>query len=283
MTTLIKYLNLIILLLAASTACAETTNCTAITSIPYVISSPGVYCLTGNLSLGRINGRAIFIDADDVVLDLNGWTLEGTGGLATELVGIKAYQRKNLTIRNGTIRGFYIGILLYDILPFTTSQSHLIEDIRADRNTRSGIRVYGSSSIVRRNQVLNTGGSTVNDSVLAIYYGGSGGRILDNDVTGMTASGSNGFANAIFPANGGEIVVEGNRIDSLISSGTGLGRGVRVTNADDVLVVGNRITNADVGISYNPNGSGSTGKYRDNLTSGVTTPYDGGTDAGNNN
>jgi hypothetical protein len=27
----------------------------------------------------------------------------------------------------------------------------------------------------------------------------------------------------------------------------------------------------------------STGKYRDNLTFGVTTPFSGGTDAGNNN
>ena len=28
---------------------------------------------------------------------------------------------------------------------------------------------------------------------------------------------------------------------------------------------------------------GATGKFRDNLTSGVSTPFIGGTDAGNNN
>lgn len=48
----------------------------------------------------------------------------------------------------------------------------------------------------------------------------------------------------------------------------------------DNLAVNNRITDADVGIGYL---FGATGKYRDNLTSAVATPYSGGTDAGNNN
>ena len=46
------------------------------------------------------------------------------------------------------------------------------------------------------------------------------------------------------------------------------------------LAVNNRITQADKGIAY---GVGSTGKYRDNLTFDVATPYSGGTDIGNNN
>jgi hypothetical protein len=44
------------------------------------------------------------------------------------------------------------------------------------------------------------------------------------------------------------------------------------------LVVNNRITGADRGIDFL-----GTGKYRDNLTADVTTPFFGGTDAGNNN
>jgi hypothetical protein len=44
-------------------------------------------------------------------------------------------------------------------------------------------------------------------------------------------------------------------------------------------VVNNRITDADLGIDF----ALGTGKYRDNLTFGVTTPYNGGTNAGNNN
>ena len=44
-------------------------------------------------------------------------------------------------------------------------------------------------------------------------------------------------------------------------------------------MVNNRITTADKGIEYDS----STGKFRDNITFGVTTPFTGGTDIGNNN
>ena len=39
-----------------SPAHAETTNCTAITSLPAVITSQGVYCFTGNLSTSMTTG-----------------------------------------------------------------------------------------------------------------------------------------------------------------------------------------------------------------------------------
>jgi hypothetical protein len=56
-----------------------------------------------------------------------------------------------------------------------------------------------------------------------------------------------------------------------------------MNGARDVLVVDNRVTFADWGIVYD----GSTGAIRDNLNSGVTSPYVavnglGWTDAGNN-
>ena len=46
-------------------------------------------------------------------------------------------------------------------------------------------------------------------------------------------------------------------------------------------VVDNRISDVQTGVEYS---SGATGKYRDNLTDGVATPFLGsGTDAGGNN
>ena len=275
---LIKYLNLIILLLAASAVYAETTNCTAITSIPYKITEPGVYCLTGNLSLGKVTGRAIFIDADDVVLDLNGWTLEGTGGLATLLVGIKAYQRKNITIRNGTIRGFYRAIYLADLPPYTTSQGHLIEDIHADSITYMGIQVFGRVNTVRRNQLGDTGGSTVNQWAIGIYLRGAEGRVLNNDISSTVATGS-GEARGVYLGNASGAVVEGNRIND-VSRDTGFAYGIIIVSSSyDVLFRGNSITSADFGIRY----VASTGKYMDNLTSNVTAPFLGGTAVGINN
>jgi hypothetical protein len=49
----------------------------------------------------------------------------------------------------------------------------------------------------------------------------------------------------------------------------------------DFIAVNNRMTKAREGIRFE---HGATGKYRDNLTSGIDTPFAGsGTDAGGNN
>jgi hypothetical protein len=64
-----------------------------------------------------------------------------------------------------------------------------------------------------------------------------------------------------------------------VATSTGNAWGLRLASASGAVVEGNRITSADYGIFY----AVSTGKYMDNLTSGVATPFIGGTDAGGNN
>jgi nitrous oxidase accessory protein NosD len=337
LTKLIKTLNLTVLLLFAPVAWAETIDCTPITTLPTIITVQGIYCLTGNLATSMTSGNAIEIQTNNVVIDLNGWKLGGlAAGAGTLTTGILANQRKNIAIRNGTIRGFYYGIFLNDATPYTTSQGHLIEDIRADQNTYVGIRVDGRGNIVRRNQVVDTGGSAVNTYAYGIRLQGPGVRVLNNDVS-STAATSSGFARGLYLRETDGAVVEGNRIDD-VSSGTGTAFGLYINNSDDVvaednningvssvtgntygmhisfanavvvednringlsstgstygiyisstnnaLAAGNRIISgiisADFGIYY----SNSTGKYMDNLTSNVTTPFVGGTAVGTNN
>ena len=236
--------------LTAVPASAETVNCTAITALPAVITVQGIYCFTGDLSTAITSGIAIDIQTNNVILDLNGFKLGGlAAGLGTQAIGIHASDRQNITIKNGTIRGFFKGIFLDDSGP---SQGHVVEDIRADQNTSEGMEVRGSGNIIRTNQVVATGGSTVfagDVSAVGIFVTGTGPRVLNNNVITVTKQGS-GVAWGILlsPANGG-------------------------------LVVNNRITGADRGIEYFT----STGKYRDNITSGVTIPFTGGTNIGNNN
>jgi hypothetical protein len=62
--------------------------------------------------------------------------------------------------------------------------------------------------------------------------------------------------------------------------GTGISTGISFQSTYGSFAVNNRISWADVGIFFN---GSSFGKYRDNLTVGVTTNFTGGTDAGNNN
>jgi parallel beta-helix repeat protein len=242
-------LVLLALVLSATPARAETVDCTAITTLPAVITVQGVYCFTGKLSTAMTSGNAIDIQADNVVLDLNGFKLGGlAAGPGTQTYGIFANDRQNITIKNGTIRGFYEGILLIG-----ASQGHIVEDIRADQNTFAGIVVGGSGNIVRNNQVVATGGTTVfgaNANAAGIVVAGAGPRVLNNDVI------------------------------NTVKQGTGTAWGIRFEVVTGGLAVNNRITAADIGIDF----TDSTGKYRDTLTFSVPTPtrFVGGTAVGTN-
>ena len=244
-------LVLLACVLGAAPARAETVHCTAITTLPAVITVQGVYCFTGDLATAITSGNAIEIQTNNVVLDLNSFKLGGlAAGPGTLAIGIHASNRQNLTIKNGTIRGFLRGIFLGDS---GASQGHVVEDIRADQNTFEGILVQGAGTIVRNNQVVATGGSTIsgaNISAVGIFVSGTGPRVLNNDV-----------------------------IDT-VAQGTGIAWGIYLSSVTGGLVVNNRITGADKGIDYS---LGSTGKYRDTLTFDVTTPFTGGTAVGTNN
>jgi hypothetical protein len=233
-----------------ASAWAETVNCTAITSVPAIITVQGIYCFTGHLATVITSGNAIDIQTNNVIVDLNGFKLGGlAAGLGTTAIGIHALDRQNVTIKNGTVRGYLRGIQLETA---GASQGHIVEDIRADLNKFVGIEVDGAGNIVRNNQVVTTGGSTTfgpNASANGILILGSGARVLNNDV-----------------------------IDTS-KAGTGTATGINFSAATAALAVNNRITTADRGIDFN---SGATGKYRDNLTFGVTTPFTGGTAVGTN-
>jgi hypothetical protein len=162
---------------------AETTECTVITSLPYTIDTQGIYCLKENLVTSITSGSAITINSNNVVIDLNGYRLGGLpAGPSTNAIGILANEQQNITIRNGTVRGFFVGIWLSDRSPYTTSQGYLIEDIHAEMNAYIGIDVHGRGNIIRNNQVVNTGGSTAAKYAHGIISFGPGARVLNNDV-----------------------------------------------------------------------------------------------------
>ncbi len=257
-----SFVALLLLGLAGSPppAQAETTACQAITVVPFTIPASGIYCLTGDLATNLASGEAITIAANNVVLDLNGHKLGNlAAGPTTAAVGIFALDRKDITIKNGTVQGFTVGILLQDFS--ATSQGHIIEDIRADRNTQEGIEVQGRGILVRNNQVVATGGSTKgpNQGAIGIVVAGPENLVFNNDVIHTFGTGT-GTSRGIETFGSGDLLVT------------------------DLLVFNNRITQAQFGIRVN--NAASTGKLRDNLTSGVGTPFDhpdGVIDAGGNN
>jgi hypothetical protein len=78
---------------------------TPISSLPHTISSPGSYYLTGNLT-GVSGQDGITIAANDVTLDLRGFTLAGVPGSVDGIVSQQPTSWRAITIRNGTVRGW---------------------------------------------------------------------------------------------------------------------------------------------------------------------------------
>ncbi len=242
-------------LLGATPARAETEYCTAITTLPYIITVQGIYCLKASLTTSITSGSAIEIATNSVVLDLNGFRIRGGGaGPGTTATGIHAQDKQNVTIKNGSVRGFHFGIALENSTG--GSEGHIVEDIRADQNTFIGILAQGTGIIVRNNLVSQTGGSTV------------------------PAAGGNGYGIAV---DGEQNRVINNDVLDTFATNQGVADAIQIAGTNE-LVVNNRTTVAGVGIFFVA--GPTTGKFRDNMTSGVGTPFIfpvGVIDAGNNN
>ena len=258
---------------------AETIDCTAITSLPYVIATQGVYCLTGNLSTSMTSGNAITISTNNVTLDLNSYKLGGLGaGDSTNATGIYSYQRKNITIKNGIVRGFRYGIQLDDDSPYTTSSGHVITGILADQNTFVGIIVKGLGNTVSHNTVVDTGGSTLSPRAFGIDIIGASAKVVNNVVSQTTAQ-STGDAVGIFLGDANYSLVQNNTVTDTTSPDTSTWA-ITMQRSTGVFIRNNNVANATNGIFYPFN---SSGKYFNNLTFDVTTPFTGGTAIGGNN
>jgi hypothetical protein len=238
-------------------------SCHEITAFPVNITGPGVYCLSFKyIDFPLAQGALITISADDVLLDLNGATLDGTPtGRGAFSYGVRAYNRRNVTVRNGTIKGFNYAVHLMNITGELgdprPSVGWVVENIRAIRSRTGGILVIGADSEIRGNYIAHTGYSKdvgIVPDTWAIWAGGWGIRIVDNDILNTRPNGSSG----------------------------GNAYAVHLAGCREAVVVNNRITDAGFGI-YGFGPLATWGKYRDNITINTGVPYTGGTDIGNNN
>jgi len=272
-------LLLSLLFWAAPTRAAQSyDNCTGfITSLPATIGSQGTWCFNKDLNTAITSGNAIAINANNVTLDCNDFKLGGlAAGAATQTIGIYANDHANLTIRRCNIRGFHTGISIVG----TLAGGNTIEDNRLDGNTDIGMIISGDGSIVQRNRVLDTGGSTVHQDFTAIYTADSV-NVVDNTVSGVVATtGSNGYATGMLM--GGNFV-SGNRISGLIADGTGLAWGIRMNINSHFFLTGNQLigdgSTGSLGLSCINAGEG---RAKDNMITGFDTGVSNCGDAGGN-
>jgi hypothetical protein len=211
-------------------------NCTGfITSLPATITTQGTWCLNADLTTAITSGNAITVAANNVTIDCNDFKLGGlAAGAATQAYGIYANTRDNLTIRRCNIRGFYSGTDLF------SGSGHLVEDNRFDSNTFVGVYVASNRSIIRRNLVIATGGSSVSGLSYGIYSQGSV-DVLDNTVNGVTATGTNNDASGIYTSSNPDGRISGNSVRGLVKAGAGAAYGIYNYNSGRIMLSNNQV------------------------------------------
>ena len=155
----------------------------------FIISNSGSYYLTGNVT-GASGKNGIVINADNVTVNLNGFTLSGGNGSLKGVV--VAGARQNITISTGIVSGWggtgadastasnsqLFGLLLSgnggDGL--VAGSASVVRNIVASNNGGSGIHVIGANCRVEDNNSASNGGS-------GIRIDAPGNLIIKNNAT----------------------------------------------------------------------------------------------------
>jgi hypothetical protein len=285
----IRHLTATLFLLAgliavpAARAAQDYDNCAGfIDTLPATITMQGTWCLRHDLSTEITSGNAITIATNNVTIDCNDFKLGGlAAGAATQTRGIYALHRLNATVRHCNIRGFYQGVQLGG-----TGGGHVIEDNRFDGNTVYGLIVQGSGSVVRRNQIIDTGGSSVITGEAVGIYTTYAVDVLDNTVSGVlpSADGSgNGSATGIFTSSNPSGSLSGNRVRGLVKLGGGGGPyGIHNTGGSDRISLDGNHVIGDGGVgSIGLICTSSSGRAKDNIVNGFAIGISGCSDDGN--
>ena len=253
-----------------------------IDTLPATISTQGVWCLRHDLSTSITSGNAITIATNNVTIDCNDFKLGGlAAGAGTQAYGIYADSRLNATVRHCNVRGFLRGVYFIG----SAGGGHVVEDNRFDGNTLYGIFAQGDGSVVRRNQVTDTGGSSTDTGNAFGIFTTYAVDVLDNTVSGVLPSADgigNGAAYGIYTISNPSGSISGNGVRGLVKLGTGAAYGIYNVNSGRISVRGNDVSGdgstGGIGLAC----SDSSGSARDNTISGFATAIATCADSGGN-
>ena len=185
----------------------EVTDCTT-------IDSPGSYALAGNITQDappEERTTCIEISADDVVLDGNGYEIQGniTDGYYTIIGGsaIRAANASNLTIRDVQVRSWKYGIRLESVTE---------ADVQFSGYDYAGISAVGSEHIRLHDSVLRSANAHLDAEHVVVRRNdiNAEGLIFDGNGIGVEGSDAiieNNFVNA--PRSDSRLYLRGIRLD----------------------------------------------------------------------
>ncbi len=169
---------------------------TPISSAPFTITASGSYYLTADLTVA--SGNAITVNADDVTLDLNGFTISSTASPAGGAAVFIGNGRQNITIRNGHIAGtttfsggaFAGGGFNQGVTSLSTNRNIHVADLAVRQVASDAIGIGNSTpnTFVERCRITVAGGSGIRANVVrdcTVETAGSGaivGGTVSNSV-----------------------------------------------------------------------------------------------------
>jgi hypothetical protein len=249
---------------------------TAIKKVPFTIDKAGHYEVTKDLKLTAASGAAIDITVSGVTLDLGGHLLvcTATADDTNSAIGIQCVGVSDITVRNGTVRGFLKGV---ELKGGVDSGRVLVEDLEVTNCGRTAIDVTAYLAEVRRCSIRDTGFVTnaIAGDIWGIVVTARTSIITGNQVVNIKGTGQT--LRAIQTQGYTSSTIAGNYVTNPV--GTPGFFGIAIFNGTANFATDNVTAHFTYGILF---ANGAPGKYRDNLTAGCTTPFSGGTAVGTN-
>ncbi|MHC4537806.1 MAG: right-handed parallel beta-helix repeat-containing protein, partial [Planctomycetota bacterium] len=152
-----------------------------ISSLPHTISNPGSYYVTGNL-ISVASG--IIVEANDVTIDLMGYSIKGSGGLSAG-VYVTGEARKNIEIRNGAVQNFFGGIIAFSSTgpSVYTYRNFRIINVTASENV-SGINLEADVCLIKDCVVIDCNDWAIRCGHVSVI---TGNNVLKNAHSGIVA------------------------------------------------------------------------------------------------
>ncbi|NVM02661.1 MAG: right-handed parallel beta-helix repeat-containing protein [Candidatus Helarchaeota archaeon] len=113
----------------------------------YIKEEPSTIYISSDFTFNRDINEPIYVVADNIVIDGNGYSLQGSGSY-----GFYLYGRSNVTIKNVLIKGWLYGIMLW------ASSGNIITGNNIEGNSYYGISSpYSSNNKFSRNKISESG------------------------------------------------------------------------------------------------------------------------------
>jgi parallel beta-helix repeat protein len=218
---------------------------TPISSVAYAITQPGSYYLTTNI-IDVSNQNGININANNVTLDLKGFSLLGFSGPGGNNIGINIGPYTNVIVRNGIISGWgFAGIQC-------TANNVILEHLILSADN-TGMLWNGNDDVIRY--------CMVSGNSQGISLSGSGSLVVDNELAGNSVgifvnAGNSQIEGNHVTGNGGygiQILSESYVTNNILIRNTVRGSGANNYSFNSSQIIGPLITNTVSGIITNSN------------------------------